>query len=64
MSCIIADLFGIDKIHIEADEKITPQLQLRPMNSQLDTEYSYKLIDCIPIMKFKDSIKDCLENFV
>ena len=37
---------------------------LRPMNSQLDTTYSYELIQFQPIMQFNDSIKDCLENFV
>ena len=63
MACFIADLFGIDKNHIQPDVTVSAQTLLRPKNSQLDTEYSFKLISFYPRMKFRDSIKECLENF-
>ncbi len=63
MACLIADLFAIDKSHIKPDETVSAQSMLRPKNSQLDTEYTFKLINFYPLLKFRDSIKDCLENF-
>ncbi len=63
MACLIADLFAIDKNHIKPDETVSAQSMLRPKNSQLDTEYTFKLINFYPLLKFRDSIKDCLENF-
>ena len=67
MSCIIADLLGLNKNIIGKDlsaaQESTGPL-LRPMNAQLETAYSYELIQFQPIMQFKDSIKDCLENFI
>lgn len=68
MSCHIADVLGLTKEHIKSDKSSAVHSDgplLRPMNPQLCTEYSFKLIDDFkPVMKFEDSIKDCLENFV
>lgn len=54
----------MDKAHIKPDVRETTQSKLRPMNAQLDTDPTYKLINYHPIMKFQCSIRDCLENFV
>ena len=54
------DVIGRD---LSAAQESTGPL-LRPMNAQLDTTYSYDLIQFQPMMQFKNSIKDCLENFV
>jgi hypothetical protein len=63
MSCIIADEFNLDKQNIKPDET-SAEISLRPMNSQLDTENSYSLLNFKPLVKFRESIKDCLQNFV
>lgn len=62
MSCVIADVFSLPKDHIKPDLNVEPNM--RPNNANLDTSYSFKVIDFEPVMLFKDSIKDCLENFV
>lgn len=66
MSCIIAELFNVSKDHIKPDlsaKEPTSAPQQRPMNSQLDTTYSNKLIQFQPIMPFRESIKACLTEF-
>lgn len=62
MSCIIADVYGLSKDHIKPC--LNADGNLRPNNAQLDTSYSYKLIDFEPVMLFRESIKDCLDNNV
>jgi len=67
MSCHIADVLGLAKDHLKSDKSAAEHSGgplLRPMNPQLCTEYSFGLIQFQPVMKFKDCIKDCLENFV
>jgi dTDP-4-dehydrorhamnose reductase len=63
MSCIIADEFNLNKQNIKPDNTIVEN-SLRPMNSKLETEYSYSLLNFKPVIKFRESIKDCLQNFV
>jgi hypothetical protein len=62
----MADLYNLPKEHILPDmsEANKTEPSLRPDNVQLDTGYSYKLLEFEPIMEFKDSIKECLENFI
>lgn len=67
MSLIMADLYGLSKEHIKpdlsaADTSSGPSL--RPKDAQLDTTYSYEVVDFEPIMLFTETIKDCLDNFV
>lgn len=67
MSCHIADVFNLTKAHIVSDKSAAVQTNgplLRPMNPKLCTDYTNNLLNYQPIMKFKESIKDCLENFV
>ena len=64
MSIAIAECLNLPKEHIQPDMNVvTTGPNLRPMNAQLDTTYSYSVLDFKPIMEFKKSIKDCLENF-
>jgi hypothetical protein len=63
----MADVYGLSKDHIKPDlssASITSGPNLRPKDVQLDTTYTYKLIDFEPVIHYKDAIKDCLENFV
>ena len=64
----MADLYQLSKEHLVPDmsalEQDPTKPQLRPMNAQLDVDYSYKLLDYEPIVDFEASLKDCLENFV
>ena len=65
MSLIIAEVLSLPTSHIQPDTTVQVDgANLRPMNANLDTTYSYKVIDFKPIMDFKKSIKECLENFV
>ncbi len=66
MSCIMADIYNLPKDHIQSDmsEANKPEPSLRPDNVQLDTSISYELLEFQPIIEFKDSIKECLENFI
>lgn len=67
MSCIMADLYNLPKERIKPDfssAEITSGPNIRPKDVQLDTTYSFQLVDFEPVMLFKDSIKDSLENFV
>lgn len=67
MSCIMADLFNLRKEHIEPDTSsalITTGPNLRPKDVRLDTSYSNEQLGFNSIMKFRNSIKDCLETFV
>lgn len=67
MSCVMADLYGVAKENIKPDmssANVTSGPNIRPRDVQLDTSYSFQLIDFKTVMQFKDSIKDCLENFV
>ena len=65
MSLVIADVLNLAKDHIQPDTTI--QLDgpnLRPMNANIDTKYSYEIIEFKPIVDFKAAIKECLEVFV
>lgn len=64
MSCHIADVMDQSKDHIFPDKSEKSNGPIRPMNPKLATEYSFNLINFQTIMKFKDSIKDCLVNFI
>lgn len=67
MSCIMADLYNLPKDNIKPDlsaDQVTSGPNLRPKDVKLETAYSFNLIDFEPIMLFRDTIKDCLENFV
>ena len=65
MSLVIAEVLNLPKDHILPDN--TVQLDgpnLRPMNAQLETKYSYEMIEFEPIVDFRKAIKECLEVFV
>jgi len=65
MSLVIAEVLNLPSDHIQPDYTI--QLDgpnLRPMNAQLDSKYSYEIVEFEPVVDFKKSIKECLEVFV
>ncbi|CAF0711670.1 unnamed protein product [Brachionus calyciflorus] len=62
ISCIMADAYGLSKEFMQPD--LTSDFTLRPKNAQLDTSETYKFLTYQPVMLFKPSIKECLENFV
>lgn len=67
MSCVMAQAFGLSTEHIKPDmssAEITSGPSMRPKDVRLDTTYSFGLVDFEPVMLFKDTIKDCLENCV
>lgn len=67
MSCHIAEALNLSKNHLKRDlsaANSTTSGSLRPKNSKLCTESSYNVIKFQHIMKFMDSIKDCLENHI
>jgi dTDP-4-dehydrorhamnose reductase len=67
MSLIIAERMGLSKEHIHPDDsaamQTVPANCTRPQNAQLDTKFTFELLDFKPIMNFSEQIKDCLENF-
>ena len=66
MSCLMADLFNLPKTHIVADfSSADPTIkQLRPLDSKLDTTYSFQKLDNFtPVVDFKISLKRALEPF-
>jgi hypothetical protein len=62
----MAELFSLPKAHIIADlSSADPTVkQLRPLDSQLDTSYSFeKLNNFKTIVDFKTSLKSAIEPF-
>jgi hypothetical protein len=60
----MADLFNLSKDHIKRDLSANTKSTApttRPDNCQMDTTYTYDLLDFKTIMNFKNSIKECLE---
>ena len=67
MCCVMADVFSLPKEHIKPDlsaANVTDGPNIRPKDVQLDTGYSFETVDFEPVMRFDETIKDCLENFV
>jgi hypothetical protein len=62
----MADLFNIPKTHIVPDLSSVDQtiVQLRPLDSKLDTGYSFQKLDNFKtIVDFKTSLKQALLPF-
>ncbi|RNA10899.1 methionine adenosyltransferase 2 subunit beta-like [Brachionus plicatilis] len=59
---IMAEFYNIPNEFIQPD--LTTDFSLRPKNAQLDITDSYNLLNFKPVMIFKPSLKECLENFV
>ena len=65
MSLVIAEVLDLPKDHIQPDNTIQSDgPNLRPNNAQLETKYSYGVINFEPVVDLKKSIKECLEVFV
>ena len=67
MSCHIAEALNLCKNHLKRDLSAADSItsgSVRPKNPKLCTESSYNVIKFQHIMKFIDSIKDCLENHI
>ncbi len=66
MSCVMADVMSLPKQHIKQDLSAKDQAQTgsRPNNPQLQTAYSYELLEFEPCMDFEKCIKECLEIFI
>ena len=67
MSCIIAKIYNLTTDHIKPDTSAATDpksAQMRPMNAQLDTSYSFQLINFTPIVNFEKSIKESLEDLI
>jgi len=67
MSCHIAEALNLCKNHLKRDLSAADSItsgSARPKNPKLCTESSYNVIKFQHIMKFIDSIKDCLENHI
>ena len=66
MACLMADLFNLTKNHIVSDfSSADPNIkQLRPLDSKLDTHYSFqKLGNFNTIVDFNSSLERALQPF-